>query len=419
MNTLRDEIEILRISNENSLGRDFVPEAKLFILLTEAKIRACLREMNIADHEREELVHAIMYGARRCFSILLLLNGGERITGFFKHDLMQKSNPDDRFPYTTEPLQRALGIDSSPAFIKRFMNIQWCFMVPVLRSHSILRELDKSTVLPYVREKLLGSGAMGDAYLVDLHPECHELPIIKHQELKQSADEGIESFMRELKNVALLAHLKHPNIVKLYCSYVQDMPSRRCNFIFEVAEGGSLAGLLDGRYEGPQLEAHQLLWGLADLASAVDAVHNFVSDTLDLELTGCHHDLKPQNILIQGETLVLIDFGLSTFRNPNEDSLTLFKETRGSYIAPECQSSIEGRVKSHKVGRASDIWSFGCVLSEVFTFLICGSAGVQQFRNKRVILFTQGIEWSRFHVGPGRSNPAVSQWLRYLEEKGS
>ncbi|RBR21742.1 hypothetical protein FVER53590_26561 [Fusarium verticillioides] len=219
---------------------------------------------------------------------------------------------------------------------------------------------------------------MGDAYLVDLHPEYHELPIIKHQvvrkELKQSADEDIESFMRELKNVALLAHLKHPNIVKLYCSYVQDMPSRRCNFIFEVAEGGSLAGLLDGRYEGPQLEAHQVLWGLADLASAIDAVHNFVSDTLDLELTGCHHDLKPQNILIQGETLVLIDFGLSTFRNPNEDSLTLFKETRGSYIAPECQSSIDGRIKSHK--RLSTMAS---LLSEQTTQSLTGTLQCQGY----------------------------------------
>ncbi|KAH7174757.1 kinase domain-containing protein [Fusarium flagelliforme] len=422
MDTLRDEISILRLSERSSSGRNFVPEGRLFTIVTKGKIRACLEEMRVADHEREELVEAIFRGARRCFSILLLLKCGDKIPLFFKHDLMQKSSPDDRFPYTIEPLQRVLGNHTSRAFFQEFMEMQWCFMAPVFRSQSIVRELDKCTILPFVKESLLGSGAMGDAYLVTLHPECHDLPIAKHQvvrkELKQSAEETMESFMREVKHLALLAHLKHPNIIKLHCSYVYEFPSRRCNFIFDFAEGGSLARLLEGGYDGPKLDACQLLWGMADLASAIDAVHNFVCDTLDLQRTGCHHDLKPQNILIQADTLVLIDFGLSTFRNPDEDSLTLFKETRGSYVAPECQSFIDGRIKTNEVGRSSDIWSFGCILSEVFTFLVLGPSGVRLFRDKRFVPFAGGISWPRFHIGPEKPNPAVEEWLGYIDHIG-
>ncbi|KAM6513271.1 hypothetical protein FALCPG4_015714 [Fusarium falciforme] len=143
-------------------------------------------------------------------------------------------------------------------------------------------------------------------------------------------------------------------------------------------------------------------------------MHNFTSEAMDLSLSGCHHDLAPRNILIHGETFLLADFGLSTFRNAEEDSLTTFKEVRGSYIAPESQVLRNGHVDSEKISRPSDIWSFGCILSEVLTHMVLGPAGVKQFRDKRKIQVTPEIEWFRFHKGPETPNSEVLLgWITY------
>jgi serine/threonine protein kinase len=185
-----------------------------------------------------------------------------------------------------------------------------------------------------------------------------------------------------------------------------------------VADGGFLADLLDGKRETRAPEGSQLLLALAGLASAIDAMHNFTSEGLDLSLSGCHHDLAPRNILIHGETFLLADFGLSSFRNTEEDSLTTFREVRGSYVAPECQKFRDGRVQTEKVGRASDIWSFGCILSEVLTYMLMGPDGVAQFRDKRKFEVTPEIEWVRFHRGPETPNPEVAFWLNDLQANG-
>jgi serine/threonine protein kinase len=242
---------------------------------------------------------------------------------------------------------------------------------------------------------------------------CSSLQVIRKQ-LKRG-EKSAAVFQKELENLSILTHLEHDNIVRLFCSYVF---RETFNLIFAVADGGSLADLLNGKRETRAPEASQLLLALAGLASAIDAMHNFTSEALDLSLSGCHHDLAPRNILINGETFLLADFGLSSFRNTEEDSLTTFREVRGSYVAPECQKFRDGRVQTEKVGRASDIWSFGCILSEVLTYTVLGPKGVAEFREKRKFEVTPGIEWFRFHGGPETPNPEVSFWLDDLQANG-
>ena len=219
-------------------------------------------------------------------------------------------------------------------------------------------------------------------------------------------------FQKELENLSLLTHLRHPNIIQLYCSYVY---RQRYNLIFAVANGGSLADFLKEQQDTKGPKGTQLLLALTELASAIDALHNFTSEAFDLSLYGCHHDLAPRNILIHGETFLLADFGLSTFRNAEEDSLTTFKEVRGSYVAPECQTLHHDHVKTQKISRSSDIWSFGCILSEVLTYMLLGPDGVSQFRDKRKVQVTPEIEWFRFHRGPGKPNSEVGFWLDHIQ----
>lgn len=162
----------------------------------------------------------------------------------------------------------------------------------------------------------------------------------------------------ELENLSILNHLKHPNIVEVLTSYTR---KDRHNLIFPLAEGGTLDDLLSTeRNLTPFISNESFLVGLVGLSSALDHVHNFITKcNIKLELIGCHHDLRPKNILLSGQVFILADFGLSKFKPSTEDSATPFKKGQDYYLAPECED-LDKYFEPLSIRRSSDIWSFGC-----------------------------------------------------------
>lgn len=144
---------------------------------------------------------------------------------------------------------------------------------------------------------------------------------------------------------------------------------------------------------------------LAHLASAVSTVHSFMSKALDLEYIGCHHDLKPKNILFDGKTFILADFGLSRFTDAKESSKAQFEAGEGHYLAPECED-YDKELEKFEISRPSDIWSFGCILAEVLTFMIRGCSAVAEFKKMRAIKIGTYRTYT-FHGGCFKPNPTV------------
>lgn len=222
--------------------------------------------------------------------------------------------------------------------------------------------------------------------------------------------DNVGNHKAELENLAILSHLRHPNLVELLASYTY---RGKNNLVFPLAEGGTLAKLFEGdRQKTPFRSNKTSIIALAGLSSAIEHVHNFVENRIDLKLIGCHYDLRPKNILVSGSTLLLADFGLSRFKETSESSATLFKQGVGDYLAPECES-IDDDFSKHPIRRSSDIWSFGCILAESITYMISGSDGVKEFRTKRIFREGNGI-YHLFHRGPGKPNEDVGDWLSQL-----
>ncbi|KFA46069.1 hypothetical protein S40293_09969 [Stachybotrys chartarum IBT 40293] len=409
MTDLCQKIEELRFETQTFNKKYFVPEATLFGIVTESSIKDALHALEVPKHEVKDLVGAIKRGARKTFAILLLTNHGAAISRFFRKDSMQESTPDGRLPYSADALQDIFGVPPGNLQVKKFMESQWEFIPACFFQDTIYREFAHGVILPFLDEEPAGDGSMGKAWAITLPHQCHRLPVTDNKVIRKEIQfvqpnkdrQVLEAehrvFKKELQNLALLTHLEHPNIIKLYCCYVQ---GKRYNLIFALADQGSINALLDGRGGSESLTGKQLLLGLTDVASAIDAMHNFTSHAYDLNLSGCHHDLAPRNILIHGNTLLLADFGLSTLKPSDDASITDFKNTSGSCIAPECQMLLQGgEFQTGKIGRASDIWSFGCILMESLVYALHGPAGVSDFRRERSVAVTPDVGWQRFHCG--------------------
>jgi serine/threonine protein kinase len=82
-----------------------------------------------------------------------------------------------------------------------------------------------------------------------------------------------------------------------------------------------------------------------------------------------HGDLKPANFLFVKGALKLIDFGIAKSIE-SDDTTNIYRESQVgtlNYMSPEAildSGSGQGAPKM-RLGRASDVWSLGCILYQM------------------------------------------------------
>ncbi|MBS1845950.1 MAG: protein kinase [Actinobacteria bacterium] len=153
-----------------------------------------------------------------------------------------------------------------------------------------------------------------------------------------------ERFLRESR---LAARLDHPSVVPVYDSREVD---GELIVAMRLVEGGDLRGLIDR--DGP-LSPERATALLGQVAEALDAAH----------AAGIvHRDVKPHNVLVEGDRAYLSDFGLA---KSLEDSGASGASVVGTaaYMSPE-------QWRGDAVGPAGDVYSLGCVLYEAVTGVV-------------------------------------------------
>jgi serine/threonine protein kinase len=209
--------------------------------------------------------------------------------------------------------------------------------------------------------------------------------------------------------------LKHPNIVPLLNSFIQN---DAFNFIFPCLDMDLETFLARDERFGSFVHDITLYRAIQGLASAIHSVHNFrIRGEVDIDLIMYHHDLRPANILVGPDTFLLADFGLSSTKPPEKGSKTEWKNTMGDYIAPECMNAD---FKSQSVGRGMDIWALGCLLVELATYMLQGTAGVEAAREARLRLVSDywRVKNSYFWLGDA-IRPEVSHHVAELQAYGN
>ena len=201
-----------------------------------------------------------------------------------------------------------------------------------------------SVLSGYRIERLIGAGATGAVYLA--RDETLDRPVaIKLLAPELARDARFqERFLRESRAAA---RIEHPGIVPIYAAGEAD--GGRLFIAMRYVAGGDLTSVIEreGRMDGAQALAL-----LGQVASGLDAAH---------QAGLIHRDVKPGNILIEGDHAWLADFGLAkhaaTVNSLSRD--TTFAGTV-HYIAPE-------QIQGGEVDGRADVYALGCVLFECLT----------------------------------------------------
>jgi eukaryotic-like serine/threonine-protein kinase len=204
----------------------------------------------------------------------------------------------------------------------------------------------------------VGSGGMGTVWRAT--DEFLERTVaIKEVTLLGDVAEAAPAFQRTLREARTSARLRHPNIVTVHDVVLDD---GRPWIVMELVDGPSLAEVVER--DGPLPEDR-----------AVDIARQLLAAIAEIHGQGVlHRDVKPANVLLAEDRVVLTDFGIAAVEGGT--ALTATNQLIGSpqFLAPE-------RVNGRGAGQPSDLWALGVTLY----FLVTGISPFQREDTQAVL----------------------------------
>ncbi len=196
----------------------------------------------------------------------------------------------------------------------------------------------------------IGRGGMGAVYLAGRADDQFKKRVaLKILRADVNAQEVLSRFRHERQ---ILASFDHPNIAGLLDG--GSTPNGEPYFVMDYVEGTPIDQYCDSH----SLSVPERITLFRQVCSAVQYVHQNLI---------VHRDLKPSNILVTPQGVPkLLDFGIAKILKP-EMMATMVNATRAedrvmtpAYASPE-------QVRGEPITTASDIYSLGVVLYELFT----------------------------------------------------
>lgn len=224
---------------------------------------------------------------------------------------------------------------------------------PIDEAIARMPRVDEVVAGRYRVDSKLGEGGMGVVFGVH-HIHIDRRYAMKILSPRLSLDEDYRvRFMREAK---IMARLQHPHVVQVIDSGVHQ---GLLYIVMEYLQGTPLSEMV---WQDKVGGLEQILHIGAEVSSALAAAH---------KIGLIHRDLKTDNVLIEEDPVtgkrrcVLLDFGLA-FIETSDELGRLTRESDNNVAGTPLYMSPE-QISSAALTSATDIYSLGCMMYELFT----------------------------------------------------
>lgn len=307
-------------------------------------------------------------------------------------------------------------------FYHRFFERKRFFCAKVLkegRKHNVREDV----VLPFSidESKVLGKGAAGRVYKVELgsrqwvykrlsNPEDILLAVKKFNPPPKG--EGKDHFINEFSNLTKLmnATIKSQNVMLPRASLIH---GEARYLIYDLAETSMDKFIWDPEpFRDLNFDkVRGILKNAADLVGALYWIHEYGPYSAMI-----HGDIRPENILIlregSRETWKLADFDRAVARSTSSnESGAAMKQSGQPYHPPEAQS-----------GRRNDVWSMGCMIMLLLSWLHNGPTAIGHFLSKRnrddptILDVFYDIDYPK---APDILSAGVREWIEKLRNEAT
>ncbi|PMD22734.1 kinase-like protein, partial [Hyaloscypha hepaticicola] len=288
--------------------------------------------------------HASYSRTPRLYSVLRIINHLELLDEFLASNITDISFPFDAksFPSSISSKIQAEFLHHQSTVLTNTLHLE-----KGERGGHLYFEKGKSA--PYVVKGRLGSGSYGvvEKVVSLLSHEEFARKLVPRTKYGRKNETGIKTFLAELQ---VLKRISHSHCVKLIGSYTDH---KYVALIMSPVADYNLASYMEESINSVDKQS-LLRTFFGCLCNGLQYLHQSKIR---------HRDVKPENILVKGNNVLLTDFGISLdWEHMSRSTTSTDFGHSPVYCAPEV-ANFEPRNSS------SDIWSLGCVFLEMTTTL--------------------------------------------------